>query len=80
LRHRPLWEETNLGNRLNVSIPRLTPEDIMLMEAFQQRVLTERTVLLSYICTEWTTPRSPRPPFSTVSWNSWRFSRDVNEG
>ena len=45
---RPLWEETNLGNRLTVSIPRLTPEDVMLMEAFQQRVLTERTVFLSY--------------------------------
>jgi hypothetical protein len=45
---RPLWEETNLGNRLTVSIPRLTPEDIMLMEAFQQRILTERTVFLSY--------------------------------
>jgi hypothetical protein len=42
------WEETNLGNRLTVSIPRLTPEDVMLMEAFQQRVLTERTVFLSY--------------------------------
>ena len=44
---RPLWEETNLGNRLTVSIPRLTREDVMLMEAFQQRVLTERTVFLS---------------------------------
>ena len=45
---RPLWEETNLGNRLTVSIPRLTPEDVRVMEAFQQRVLTERTVFLSY--------------------------------
>lgn len=45
---RPLWEETNLGNRLTVSIPRLTSEDIMIMEAFQQRVLTERTVFISY--------------------------------
>ena len=45
---RPLWEETNLGNRLTVSIPRLTPEDVMIMEAYQQRVLIERTVFLSY--------------------------------
>ena len=41
-------EETNIGNWLTVSIPLLTPEDVMIMEAFQQRVLTERTVFLSY--------------------------------
>lgn len=45
---RPMWEESNIGNRLTVSIPRLTPEDVMLMEAFQQHVLSERTVFLSY--------------------------------
>ncbi len=45
---RPMWDESNIGNRLTVSIPRLTPEDVMLMEAFQQHVLSERTVFLSY--------------------------------
>ena len=45
---RPLWEEINLGNRLTVSIPLLTSEDVMIIEAFQQRILTERTVFLSY--------------------------------
>lgn len=44
---RPLTDRSKIGLRL-LSIPQLTPDDITLMEAFQQKVLSERTVFLSY--------------------------------
>ncbi|MBL7183548.1 MAG: toll/interleukin-1 receptor domain-containing protein [Anaerolineae bacterium] len=43
----PLTDRSKIGLRL-LSIPQLTPDDIALMEAFQQKVLSERTVFLSY--------------------------------
>ncbi len=43
----PLTERSNIGLRL-LSIPQLTQDDIALMEAFQHKVLSERTVFLSY--------------------------------
>ncbi len=43
----PLTDRSKIGLRL-LSIPQLTPDDITLMEAFQQKVLSERTVFLSY--------------------------------
>jgi hypothetical protein len=44
---RPLSEPSQIGQRL-LSIPQLTPDDVALMEAFQQKVLSERTLFLSY--------------------------------
>jgi hypothetical protein len=44
---RPLTDRSKIGLRL-LSIPQLTPDDVALMEAFQQKVLSERTVFLSY--------------------------------
>jgi hypothetical protein len=44
---RPLTDRSKIGLRL-LSIPQLTADDILLMEAFEQRVLSERTVFLSY--------------------------------
>jgi len=43
----PLTGRSNIGLRL-LSIPQLTQDDIALMETFQHKVLTERTVFLSY--------------------------------
>jgi hypothetical protein len=43
----PLTDRSKIGLRL-LSIPQLTPDDVALMEAFQQKVLSERTVFLSY--------------------------------
>lgn len=43
----PLTDRSKIGLRL-LSIPQLTEEDVALMEAFQQRILSERTVFLSY--------------------------------
>jgi len=43
----PLTDRSKIGLRL-LSIPQLTSDDIALMEAFQQQVLSERTVFLSY--------------------------------
>lgn len=43
----PLTDRSKIGLRL-LSIPQLTQDDIALMEAFQQKVLSERTVFLSY--------------------------------
>jgi hypothetical protein len=44
---KPLAEHSNIGLRL-LSIPQLTQDDIALMETFQHKVLSERTVFLSY--------------------------------
>jgi hypothetical protein len=43
----PLTDRAKIGLRL-LSIPQLTTDDVALMEAFQQKVLSERTVFLSY--------------------------------
>ncbi len=43
----PLTDRSKIGLRL-LNIPQLTADDIALMEAFQQKVLSERTVFLSY--------------------------------
>jgi hypothetical protein len=43
----PLEDASQIGQRL-LSIPQLTPDDVEVMEAFQQKVLSERTVFLSY--------------------------------
>jgi hypothetical protein len=43
----PMSEVNNIGFRLQ-GIPRLAEEDVALLEAFQQKVLSERTVFLSY--------------------------------
>jgi nucleotide-binding universal stress UspA family protein len=45
----PLEDASQIGQRL-LSIPQLTPGDVEVMEAFQQKVLSERTVFLSYAC------------------------------
>jgi hypothetical protein len=43
----PLTERSNIGLRL-LSIPQLTPDDIVLLEAFEHKILSERAVFLSY--------------------------------
>jgi hypothetical protein len=43
----PLAASTQIGNRL-LSIPQLTADDIALLDAFQQKILSERAAFLSY--------------------------------
>jgi len=44
---RPINERAGIGLRL-LSIPELTADDVVLLEAFQQKVLSERAVFISY--------------------------------